>query len=797
MDSPQVICPSPREADNFREKTKDLGLFGAESVVTISKFTTDQLIASEGKDKIKSLKKNKADLILELGPLWKQYFPTDNYNQFIQAFNLLTELRSFTLDFSQILEIFEEVPEGFDENIIKAMKIFWNHLHKNQIIDEHQQYFKLKNEFANNYKRGNLGNTLIFWGFRHLSSVQVDFIKEMANTIQVIIPIPLEVFISSKMTDWVRWLDTSLEEKNKDETSQKININSKLITYQKGKMAEVFRDVYSTLPLEKTPEIFLAKGSPDFLDFNQISINRFMFKTSVDIFQSLNESFLKEFSKWKTFEEVKNGIDGLLISEKEKDFNQKNFRKLKLIDLYLLALEIYKESFDGKNQFTQFDLAILCNHVLLNLPRVSVIPLIDNVDFNHTKGLDELFTFDSEKLNILCADSLFGPLKGQIKNYNPEVLLKLMNIGPIKGPDLEFNFIKFYIKDLLTNSASILLLEDGIGAESAEWQQILNDLEFNSTENYLGTAKVKAGDVLNTRLLKTKGEIKIKSISATRLQSFIDCKRKYYYSYIESIFPQLRPIKEVTFADRGTLSEEVVRAYLEKQKTFLEKEHRLLCSEILKKYCTDNLISPDFLEYENTLIEIIEFSKKGILFLLSFKELNGTLELEFKKNFQVNSFDGKTQFKGEIDCLIKVGELRGILDIKRSKSSIPSKTDLFSFNKVQLPFYLCHGPLKPNEIDFFGWISLAESEESMIICKNDEIKNSFNNKCHLGPKVFHSLEKENISIENWISSFTDFENEKVIQMDNEQEFLANPLSLGVCHYCVLSNVCTKGINFNE
>ena len=138
-----VICPNASISDSFREKVQKYSDFQNISVLTISKFVKDQVKKLYSEEEFERKNKSKADLILHLSVVWKEFFSDRPYDTFMQAFNLFTELRSFTLDLSLVLEIFEE----YDSSVTDAVKIFWNEIKKNDLMDEHESYSVLKNNF--------------------------------------------------------------------------------------------------------------------------------------------------------------------------------------------------------------------------------------------------------------------------------------------------------------------------------------------------------------------------------------------------------------------------------------------------------------------------------------------------------------------------------------------------------------------------------------------------------------------------------------------------------------------------
>ncbi|HLT22548.1 MAG TPA: hypothetical protein VKZ84_03860, partial [Bacteriovoracaceae bacterium] len=104
-------------------------------VLTINKFLSD-LIKEK---KLELNLKRKSELYLIFGWLRPAYFPELTFEQFSNAYTLFSELRSFTLDLLALNTLLEQQ----DQQVRKAIELFWSILETTGFHDEHSAYAEL------------------------------------------------------------------------------------------------------------------------------------------------------------------------------------------------------------------------------------------------------------------------------------------------------------------------------------------------------------------------------------------------------------------------------------------------------------------------------------------------------------------------------------------------------------------------------------------------------------------------------------------------------------------------------
>ena len=352
------VFPHPQLADDFRDRFNELGLLEKRDVITISNFIQGQLGHVE--DFSKNFK-GKAQLIPCLIPEWKKRIDSPSFEKFLHTFNLFTDLRSFTLDFTLVTDILTE----FDKDLAKGLLIFWHELEAQSLIDEHKAY----NLISSIYNQGEFTGekkSIFFWGFGHLSSLQIEMVQSLSTFHDVYVPFPKNAFLKSHSTDWINWLDTTLTSDHK-EVSRKFKGSFSL--FPKNKMSQYLQSKLK--PGVKT-DFYLMSKDITMEDINEIPQAGLNFKVKNNLYKSKIKEIFTKFKEedFKSSRLLEDYIDKLVAKEKEKDFNLKDFRKLKI---YLLIKEVIEEWTDP--QISLFDLRVMEYLTDLRDPRTFSAPI--------------------------------------------------------------------------------------------------------------------------------------------------------------------------------------------------------------------------------------------------------------------------------------------------------------------------------------------------------------------------------------------------------------------------------------
>ena len=761
-----VICPSPSLADLYRQnssKNSDIKITNVQ-VVTISSFITGLLKIFSSSDY-----KTKSELMLELAALWKIKFSSDNYKRFIQIYNLFTELRSYTLNENLI----DEILNDFSDEVANPIRLFWIYLENAKVIDEHQSYSVVTNELRNENSEviKHLNDELIpknyiFWGFRHMTGVQVDFLKSLSITNKIYILQPSLVLSSLLMSDWVSWLTSTPEAEFSE-----VNYSCDVIYYGKNKLSNSLKPFLAN---NKDANIYLFSGNitPSFI--NEVPHDNLEYKVAVDIFLDL---FKKEVSNLKK-EIGKGKKDSKLLMELidtniSNCVEENSFRKLK-------ALLVIKETLISWINLTEFNENISSNDLTL-IEEVGALNLPRNFftsGFNNTKGfiadISTLNKVSKDKEVCICFSSKYGTVVGENKILTSKQKKILSNIGPTKRKELDLEYIKHDFYSLLSDIKVTLFLERKMEESDLYIEYLLSNVSPNIRviENKTNK-KTKVRKKIDSWIM---GDQKAITFSATKMQDYLDCPRKFYLKHIQ----KLSFISETSISMRpnelGTIEHEIIQRYIENYNHYDIKKHEDIVWEIFEEKTLDKNISNAL--SGRYLNEFITLSERGINAVLSIISMLPGCIYEFEKD--LSKVDSNVS--GRADFVVEYQNQLGIIDFKRSQSSIPKAKELKAFKKSQMWFYLSRLVANNNKTLFWGYLNLSDLKSS-IFWVDELFKQDFKlgKQFNLDSRLELELDKYKI-----------FEKKVYNNIINDNCFLPRPESSGVCKYCPIKSMCDKG-----
>ncbi len=749
-----VVLPNPSLADDLRGRFLDKDV----DLITISKFMDIELGQK---------KEDKAHLIFDLIKCYKKSFKEPSFEQFLHCFNHFTDLRSFTLEFSLI----EEVLPEFDEEVAKALSLFWKETNENSLLDEHSSYYKLSEKFKDQKVVGSSKN-IIFYGFSHLSAVQVDMVQALSRHYNVYIPILKRVYLKCHGSDWIKWIDTSFD--FQEEVNVPPSAKGKVAFYPKNKMAE-FMSVCPILPQEGKVDFYILSKNLNFNQVNEIPLSNLNFKVKSDLFSNKLKSFFESFKGQDAPDEIENKIK----EELNKDFEKKDFRLLKILYQIKENLKYFDKNLD------RFDLNALEYVVSLELPRNYSTPLLAKEAIGEIRDRGGLISYEPKNLNIILAASDEASIKVGGAKYPKKVEEFLMAIGPIQNSYLEFLNTQEILREIFEDKNTLLIAEHGCEKTDEAMEQIISKLRIEPLEIIFGTDYKEPKDHLDKYIIKKEEEQK--TLSSSKLQSYVDCPRKFYFSYLNKIQSES---PKVTFSPMqlGSIEHAVIGAYLEKNNEYIEDEFIKTAKEQFDKYIIQNKMNPSPMEKDRAFIEVKDFSFNGIIELLKLKNIFLDCDFGFEKEL-IKTDD--LPVNGRLDVIMSSKEGYGVLDFKRSKASIGSGNQLLEFKKIQPWFYLNHYPLADKTCLFLGYINLSDPKTSLIYCQDQSILERLKEGNFLEGKNIQTHKEEEDKIPNLLIKFSEFEKENFIKMNHEKNFWARPSSSNTCDYCSVNQICPK------
>lgn len=735
------VTPNTQQADSLRTIVQKNDWVANFDVITIANFIRKEWCETEIIQK--------SDIITVLGVAWKKFFPQRPYAQFSRGLNLLTDLRSYSLDINLISSILDD----FDQEQRKIVELFWKLCDELKLYDEHKVYQELSHRWRSGKTPRHTQRHFVFWGFEFFSALQIDLLESLALAHQVDLLAPAMVFEQSGNFDWPRWVSGEISSPLAKKTEVKRPLQ--LVRFSKNHLNQAIREVLEKNSILKY-DIVLAQKNTNFEQILELPVRNHLFKSPVEF---LKTSFLKCcFELQKFIDRKTSDVIDYCRMQKEQAIHRQDFKEIKNWHDLENFLNEWQERSDENLIFNKFDWELTKQVITLNHPRLFYLPISDQGHCGKILNLRKR-PEDWATPKFIIGQSKYGDLKSNHSQYGLNSLNYLATIGPIKRPEFDFLFVQQVLDELLDNDQAYLFLEEGLETENLAWSELLEsykkDREFQEISfSYRTEKKFKSpAHQTNTR--------RINQISPKRLQEYIDCPQKYYYQYVEKIKIYSHLKGEILPNERGIIEHKIIGQYLKQSRHFDPKLFSQICREEIDNFCNNNHKHLNTIDYMLTMEEIEVYAQNGINFLITFLQnlKNPHMNFEVAINTQ-----GEYSFGGSVDCIIQSRDGDYLFDFKRSLSSIPSQKSIVNYEKIQICYYAAH---LPNTYNWkkIGYINLSEPENSCLLTAN------------LNSLVQGYLEKE-----------TDY----LKQLAAEKDFSPRPRSSTVCQYCIVKAICPRG-----
>jgi hypothetical protein len=773
-----VIAPSPDQADSLRQNfLRSSHPHHALEVITISHFIKTMLDSS-----CLTLDYHaKSSMLIKLATVWKKFFSEYPYEYFSRSYNLLTDLRSFTLD----QDILNTVLEQYDPLYQKAIAVF------NQVImlqgwsDEHLCYNLLAEylrqpESEHQYA----GSNIIFAGFRFLSGTQVDFIKALSIRSDVYVPVDKRVYLKSRSTDWIKWLEDVKTKIIDNEEREARPSSCQLAFFPKNRMAQYFKLFYEQEENWHQNNFTIVLGNRQIKDDEalEVPLSHIYFKTPVNIF----EESLAYLLGW-IGDQIKNGpidIDDFLVDLDllvQNFKKQQNFLSLKLCSELKKIVVQWQELSAENKMLDAFEYKLITDIVKLNLPRNSMLNLIAGESDINIIPISKIAEISPQKKRVIVASSHYQSILAGVQTYSEQVEKYLTSIGPIRRIELEFEYLKSHFLEDLNHENTFILMENGLLEHNLYWKSLLDSVdqkiihfETNSYErNYYDFVK--------------SNETSFTKVSATRLQTYFDCPRKYYLNYVAKIIPQIE-LKHTLQANHiGSIEHKIIEIYLNQNMSFIEANFNAVAESTYNTELKRLNMELTTIDYKKYLEETKRASRNGVLFMLGLaNEFN--IKDPFKLEYQFKlDLTADIKQNGSIDCLYVDNSKLVLIDFKRSSSSIPKASQLAKLEKLQLWFYL--SALKKLNLyrdDFIiGFVNLSDLGQSLLFTNNSEVSALAIDEQVIKIKKFD--DKQIVAFEN----YPEHEASIIEKLKADQTYAVSPRNSTVCQFCSVEAVCPK------
>lgn len=749
------VSPSPAKADGLRSRLQSRGI--NMDVLTINKFLSDLILEKELDLKLK----RKSELYLIFGWLRPLYFPSLSFEQFSNAYTLFSELRSFTLDLIALNQILELQ----DSNVRMAIELFWKILEQTGFCDEHAAY----QEITQSLRGESLANDrkhYVFWGFQHLNGLQVDFLKALAIRDDVIIPFPAALKDKLKNSDWPLWLTDGLSELEYiDEESEKNLVLPWRVTNSRELSFQLKNEI------KASDQVILGVNKIESSHVHLLPFAGTHFKIPHQLINNEIKGYFKsiEACDFSSFEEK-------IATDFKSAVATQNFKLIRVIQLIQEALSSMDDITDSKPQVDSFFLYLLREIVELNQPRTSYIGLSNTVENVELKSFGDIESVDNSKRVLFCLDERFGDLVSLGQRYSIELMSHLSILGPLKRSELDLEFKKWELQEVIKQGNTLLLMPEGLLKHSLSWSKILEGINIVPDNFAFHRQERKIIDFYQSKNFKMFAG----SFSASKVRTYLECPRKFYFNYIEKIFPDVVISTELDPRIRGTLSHKIIElAVKNKIEDIVSLTKKVLDEEIVGLQLKDE-------EYQNNLILLSLRSNNGLGVLKKVEELLAThIDWVMEDRF---SFDLNDCFTGQIDCYAVTQDHLILLDFKSTSSATPTLSKIRKYDDLQIWTYLLGLENKGIDIKnkslIVGYVVLDEPSKSVLLFSDEELSKDF--------KTNYSANPFKVDLEESLDIVRENLNQAALQIKSDTSFAAKPLSSEVCTFCDLSRICMKG-----
>lgn len=749
------VSPSPAKADGLRSRLQNNGI--NTDVLTINKFLSDLILEK----KLDLNLKRKSELFLIFGWLRPNYFPELTFEQFSNAYTLFSELRSFTLD----LEALNPILELQDASVKKAIELFWEILKLTNFSDEHGAYHEITQSLrAEHLSEGR--KHFVFWGFQHLNGLQVDFLKALSIRDDVIIPFPASLKDKLKNSDWPSWLTDGLSQ---FECIDEKEENSLEVRWRKTNSRELSLQLKNEIKTKDQVILGVNKIEPAHLHLLPFAGTRFKIPH-----QLIKNEIAGYFNKMvpMDFEDFEEKLDRDLTSA----IAEQNFKLIRVIQLIKEALASMDDITNSKPNVDHFFIYLLKEIVELNQPRTSYISLGHTNESVDLKSFGDIESVDTSKRVIFCLDDRFGDLVSLGQGYSLELMRHLSVLGPLKRSELDLEFKKWELEEIVKQNNTLLLMPEGLLKHSLSWSKMLEGINIVPEDFELEREERKILDYYKDKKFKMfEG-----SLSASKIRSYLECPRKFYFNYIEKVFPDVVLSTELDPRIRGTLSHKIIElAVKDKVDDVLTLTKKVLDEEVKGLKLKDE-------EYQNNLILLSLRSANGLAVLKNIEDL-----LKINANWIMEdrfSFNLQEAFNGQIDCYAVTDDYLILLDFKSTSSATPGLKKIISYDDLQIWTYLLglmeKGIEVKNKSLIVGYVVLDEPSKSVLLFSDDDLSKEF--------KAFYSANPLKAELSESLEEVKEKLNESSLKIKNDSTFSANPLNADVCTFCDLSRICMKG-----
>lgn len=771
----KFVTPYPAKADALRLSWADRP---QTDVLTLARFLKDFFQLMPGESRV-PLRKSRLLLYLNtFRHLIPEYRNLD-FGTFKSAYQVFSDLRAYT----NSPELPDEVLADLDPEVASLAQLFHQGCNAAGILDEHAAIFELTHHLrAPEGIRLASEPVLVFDGFTFMTPAQLSLLEALAIRHKVIVPIPQQVLTHAHALDWPKALELASHEIKQTNEDTRPAQEILLASYPKGSLGKIL----SSWREQQTGDVNVVLGTKhEELDFYQeIPFSDFVLKQSVDVTADTRASI---FERWErqiaSFGDLPGSELLRWISEDKiaaiKTGALEKVKEVAVLDSLKNAIEQVPHFFTHQ-KLDRFLMNLLREVAGLDAPRNSLISLNPKSNGVNVYNLKNFFALSEQSPTVLCLGSQYGSIKSDHRPYSNELEKKLAKLGPVRRPELEFLFVQVELRELLRHPLLTVVCEEGLLKHDLGWKRFFEGITVKQLLIPLKFESAQPGySFFNPNVQISEVP---KRLSASRLQDYLDCPRKYFADRIEKIVPKYENSLEINPLTMGSIEHKLVELAWPKGEGWWENNANLfqLAEEYVSKHDETNKLARTI--RAAAINEAVIYALNGLRYLKRLRQAFPKISFQFE--YELNLDDRS----GFIDCIGFADDLVLLLDFKRSKGQNPSFGKWGEgYPKIQLWFYL-NALRKMNLLReqtklAVGYLFFKDMDESWLATHPELVS-------HLEiffPKGLYPWEHPSA-----LSQYSDFEAQAIERLSADSSFLPTPKDPDVCTNCSVRAVCPGG-----
>jgi ATP-dependent helicase/DNAse subunit B len=324
-------------------------------------------------------------------------------------------------------------------------------------------------------------------------------------------------------------------------------------------------------------------------------------------------------------------------------------------------------------------------------------------------------------------------------------------------------------------------MNEGILKHSLIWKRMFSDVEILKQEKSNQELPRLMKDSLSSSVNKKFHG----SYSASKLQSYIDCPRKFYFNYVDKVFPDVLLEKDFDPMISGSILHEIIETFF--KENWADKDFSLLTDGIVHKYRIERKLQLSIEILRERTLTFNHRAWNGIQFIRNLENLTGEkIDWKFEEPFEQSD---PVKLKGRIDCVGISASHVFLLDFKSTEMSASSASEVVEFQAIQLWIYAAAAQKLFKEFGqksiIMGYVVLDDASKSGLLTSDEEFvsKIKSDKRC----KIHKFKEEFTHKFQDYLKTL----NGLLESIEAETLFPPRPRKNSTCTYCEINKICVK------